>query len=179
MDKTKKQIKPMECPVCHKFYFTKLEEWEIKAGETPNEQFCFRCGWHYDLEQLSDPDLKNQSNEMSLNEYRTWYKQKRKESKKWDYFEEHIPDPIPTKCPICGEYTFKNEQDFDICPICGWENNGFELTPDESTGPYSMTFAERKAWFLEKRKQNPTFKASDNDWADSGKLKEPRKDWDR
>lgn len=81
MDKTKKQIKPMECPVCHKFYFTKLEEWEIEAGETPNEQFCFRCGWHYDLEQLSDPDLKNQSNEMSLNEYRTWYKQKRKESK--------------------------------------------------------------------------------------------------
>lgn len=29
-------------------------------------------------------------------------------------------------CPVCGEYTFKEEGDYDICPVCRWEN---ELEP--------------------------------------------------
>ncbi|MBQ6568800.1 MAG: hypothetical protein IJL87_00935 [Clostridia bacterium] len=25
-------------------------------------------------------------------------------------------------CPVCGKYTFC--EDFDICPFCGWEDDG-------------------------------------------------------
>ncbi len=175
MDKNQKQIKPMDCPVCKRFYFDELNERELESGETPNEQQCTRCGWYYDLEQLADPNLKNQSNKMSLNEYKEWYKQKRKEKRNWTYYIENMPPKKPVKCPVCGEYTFKNKLDYDICPICAWENDGYEETPDERIGDYCLTFNERKAWFAEKRKQNPKFKASDNDWADTGSLKEPRK----
>lgn len=91
MDTKTKQIKPMMCPVCGRFYFDKLNEDELKAGETPNETQCSRCGWYYDLEQTKDPSLKKQSNEMSLREYKEWYRKKIAENPKWDYFEEHMP----------------------------------------------------------------------------------------
>lgn len=29
-------------------------------------------------------------------------------------------------CPVCGKYRFAEEADYDICPVCGWEN---ELEP--------------------------------------------------
>lgn len=35
-----KQLIPMCCPVCDKFYFTKLTKEEITKGETPNQQQC-------------------------------------------------------------------------------------------------------------------------------------------
>ena len=31
------------------------------------------------------------------------------------------------KCPICEQYTFEHENDFDDCPICGWENDGVQM----------------------------------------------------
>ena len=66
MDKNVKQIKPMLCPVCQKFYFTKLDGFDVEQlGLAPNTMQCSRCGWHYDLEQTKDPDLKNGANEMS------------------------------------------------------------------------------------------------------------------
>ena len=30
------------------------------------------------------------------------------------------------KCPVCGKYEFPEENSFDICPICGWENDGVQ-----------------------------------------------------
>ncbi len=158
MDKNLKQIKPMLCPVCGRFYFTELNEYELANGETPNEVQCSRCGWYYDLEQVADPNLKNQSNEMSLNEYKEWYKQKIKEKKNWTYYIENMPPKVPFKCPVCGEYVFKDYQDFTYCPVCGFENNGFDDRPDERIGDYCMTLNERKKWFSEQRKLNPKFK---------------------
>jgi uncharacterized Zn finger protein (UPF0148 family) len=35
------------------------------------------------------------------------------------------------KCPVCGEYTFTGENDFDVCPVCEWENDGVQ-TDDPS-----------------------------------------------
>lgn len=77
MDKNAKQIKPMLCPVCGEFYFTKLDDVDREQlGLTPNTTQCTRCGWFYDLEQVADPNLGNQANEMSLNQYKAWYKGK-------------------------------------------------------------------------------------------------------
>lgn len=31
-----------------------------------------------------------------------------------------------TICPVCEEYSFEYSDDNDICPICGWENDGLQ-----------------------------------------------------
>ena len=154
-----KQLKPMSCPVCDKFYFSELTAEELEDGETPNQQQCSECGWFYDLEQVADPNLKNASNVMSLNEYKEWYKNKIKDNPKWEYYQDFIGDPEPHKCPLCGEYEFKDALCYDICPVCGWEDNGFETDPDYRTHPLQMSFNERKKWFQEQRRLNPKFKA--------------------
>ena len=33
------------------------------------------------------------------------------------------------KCPVCGKYKFEEENDFDICPYCMWENDGLQYDP--------------------------------------------------
>lgn len=158
MDKNLKQIKPMLCPVCHKFFFSELIDVEIEQlGLTPNTCQCRECGWYYDLEQLEDKNLKNQANEMSLNEYKAWYKQKIKENPKWEYYKDFIGDPEPHTCPICGEYEFKDSLCYDICPICGWEDNGSEVESDSETNEPSEEFLDYKKWFEEERKKNPNY----------------------
>ena len=142
MDKHLKQIKPMLCPVCGKFYFSKLSDTDIEQlGMTPNTTQCTRCGWYYDLEQLKDPDLENQSNKMSLNQYKNWYQAKISQDKKWQYYLDFIGKQEPHKCPVCG-----------------WEDTGFEKEPDEKPSPYMMSFNETKAWFKKQREKNPKFR---------------------
>jgi len=35
-------------------------------------------------------------------------------------------------CPVCGKYTFEYAGDFDICPVCNWEDDLCQLeNPDE------------------------------------------------
>lgn len=154
MDKNLKQIKPMECPVCHKFHFTKLYEFDRdELGLTPNTTRCRLCGWYYDLEQLKDPDLEHQANEISLNQYRAWYKEKIKTNKRWEYSREFAGEPEPHKCPVYDEYIFKDTLSADICPICGWEDYGYEANPDYKPWPAIMSFNERKKWFAEQRKK--------------------------
>ncbi len=152
MDKTLKQIKPMLCPVCGKFYFSEFLEENIERGETPNTTQCSRCGWFYDLEQVENPDLENQSNEMSLNQYKVWYKEKIKKNRKWQYYLDFVGEPEPHVCPLCGEYTFKDKLSYDICPICGREDYGLDDEPDESPNEWMMTFNQRKKWLKNKGK---------------------------
>ena len=159
MDKKIMQIEPMLCPVCGKFYFTKLTDEEIEDGETPNETQCSRCGWFYDLEQLENPNLEHESNQMSLNQYKDWYKKKIIENPKWEYYLDFIGKPEKHLCPVCGEYIFKDKLSYDICPVCGWEDYGFENAPNDKPNPSMMSLNERKIWFEEQRKNNPKFKA--------------------
>ncbi len=154
-----KQLKAMSCPVCDNFYFTELTEEELNNGETPNQQQCSMCGWFYDLEQTTNPNLEHKSNEMSLNQYKKWYQNKIIENPNWKYYQDFIGNPEPHKCPVCGEYTFKDTLSYDICPICGWEDYGFEDEPDYKANPSMMSLNERKKWFEEKRKADPKFKA--------------------
>ena len=99
---------PMECPVCGKFYFSELQE-----GDEISCLQCSKCGWRYDFAQTVDPNLKHGNNDYSLAEYRQWYQKKIAENK----------------------YTFKDRDSFDICPVCGWQDDGLmEDEPDKWAG---------------------------------------------
>jgi len=38
------------------------------------------------------------------------------------------------KCPICQEYEFAEENDFDICEVCGWEIDGVQAAKPDYNG---------------------------------------------
>lgn len=51
-------------------------------------------------------------------------------------------------CPVCNRYTFAYEDDYDICPICGWENDSIQnMNPDFKGGANPMSLNEAKAEF--------------------------------
>ena len=56
------------------------------------------------------------------------------------------------KCPVCGEYEFSIDDDFDVCGVCGWENDGLQLDePDYRGGANEMSLNEAKvAWGQQK-----------------------------
>ena len=49
-------------------------------------------------------------------------------------------------CPVCGEHIFEQEDDYDICPVCGWENDDLQRSqPDLSGGPNGMSLNQARA----------------------------------
>ncbi|MBQ9457933.1 MAG: hypothetical protein IJU64_05475 [Bacilli bacterium] len=149
----------MDCPVCGKFHFSELSDvYTEQLGLRPNDVQCRECGWFYDEEQFANPNLEGRSNQLSLSQYREWYAAKIAENPKWEYYVEQAGDPEPHRCPVCGEYEFGDTLSYDICPICGWEDNGFEAAPSEKPGPSMMSFEERKDWFEKERTKNPSFR---------------------
>lgn len=159
-----KKFKPMMCPICDEMYFSEpnKDSYEEELEEYLNgEVQCRHCGWIYDLNQFENPDSHEGFNKLSLNEYKKEYEEKIKENPKYDYFEEHKPSLKPHKCPVCGEYEFKDELSSDICSVCGWEDTGFENVPDEKPSEYMMSFNETLTWFKNKRKLNPKYRWDD------------------
>ncbi len=79
---------------------------------------------------------------MSLNEYRAWYTNKLNENPNFCFFEEIVDSyiPVPHKCPVCGKYEFKDYICHDICPYCGWEDDGSEN--DGEIGANNKTFTD-------------------------------------
>lgn len=50
------------------------------------------------------------------------------------------------KCPVCGKYTFAEEDDHDICDVCWWMNSRYQLNhPDYSGAANKMSLNEAKA----------------------------------
>ena len=116
----------MECPVCGKFYFSELQE-----VDEINHLQCTKCGWRYDYEQTVNPELKSGNNAYSLSEYRIWYQEKISDNKNYDYSDEHCPAKEEHLCPVCGKHKFKDRDSFDVCPVCGWQDDGLmEEEPD-------------------------------------------------
>lgn len=37
-------------------------------------------------------------------------------------------------CPICGKFIFETYSDCDICPVCGWENDGLQASNHNYAG---------------------------------------------
>ena len=49
------------------------------------------------------------------------------------------------KCPVCGKYEFNDLNDFDICPVCGWENDVIQLEdPDYDGGANHISLNEAR-----------------------------------
>ena len=38
------------------------------------------------------------------------------------------------RCPVCSRYVFEREDDFDVCEICEWENDGVQLDDPDYPG---------------------------------------------
>lgn len=56
------------------------------------------------------------------------------------------------KCPVCGKYKFEEENDFDICPYCMWENDGVQYDdPDYAGGANQMSLNEARKAYKEGR----------------------------
>lgn len=51
-------------------------------------------------------------------------------------------------CPVCGKYTFEDAGGYDICPICGWEDDPVQYDyPDEDNCSNKMSLNDaRKIW---------------------------------
>ena len=51
-------------------------------------------------------------------------------------------------CPVCGKYTFEKVGDFDICEVCGWQDDLVQLDdPDEEDCANHMSLNQAKeAW---------------------------------
>ena len=160
-----KRFKPMLCPICGGMYFSEPPEAEdLKEREEDiaaylnGEVQCRHCGWIYDLDQAENPNSTDGYNNLSLNDYKKEYCEKIKQNPDYDYFEENRQPPEPRKCPVCGEYEFADESSFDICPICGWEDDGIsEDFPDEFS-PFGMTLNQWREWFKNKRKADPKYR---------------------
>ena len=150
------KIKRTICPVCGEFEFvppTKdlpfLEEM-FKNGQIN----CSVCGWIYDEEQNKNYDLKVGFNKMSVNEYKKIFLEKREKDPNYNYSDENAPDPVPHKCPICGEYEFEDENSYDICPVCGWNDDGWLDEP--MANRYNAEESIKR--FKQKRKKDPNYR---------------------
>ena len=49
-------------------------------------------------------------------------------------------------CPVCGKYEFEEEDWYEVCPICGWEDDSLQRDdPDYSGGANDMSLNEYRA----------------------------------
>lgn len=154
------QIEKRMCPVCGKFEFEPLTWEDIYCGVTPTDVYCISCGWRYSPEQEKYPQMANGANEMSLNEYRAWYEKKISDNPDYDYFEETTDNYVPTphRCPVCNKYQFEDIACYDICPFCGWEDDGVQLNdPDYGGGANELSLNQYRNQYNQKIKDKPSY----------------------
>lgn len=52
-------------------------------------------------------------------------------------------------CPVCGKYEFQTYDWYEICHVCGWEDNAMQNEdPDCAAGPNKMSLNEYKKIYL-------------------------------
>ena len=53
------------------------------------------------------------------------------------------------KCPICGQYEFEEENNFEGCDVCHWQNDGVQMDdPDYWGGANDLSLNDYKAQWL-------------------------------
>lgn len=127
----KSKFKEMECPVCHQFYFSPLTDDDVHYGMAMQ---CTQCGWKYDLAQVKDPNLVDVENGMSLAEYKKRYHKLKEKNPDYNFLDASYV-PQPHICPVCEKHMFPEDSSFEICPECGWEDDGLmEHHPNDFAG---------------------------------------------
>ena len=69
--------------------------------------------------------------------------------------DKNIKQTKPTLCPICGEHEFSEVFSYEICPVCGWEDDGIF---DGVGSANNMTLEEYKEMFMKKREADPSYR---------------------
>ena len=55
------------------------------------------------------------------------------------------------KCGCCGNYSLPYDSHYEICDICGWQQDRtFEEKPDSAGGANELSLNEYKKWYLKK-----------------------------
>ena len=56
-------------------------------------------------------------------------------------------------CPVCGKHKFKEQNSYEICPICNWEDDGVQVDdPDYAGGANQMSLNQARQAYKEDRK---------------------------
>ena len=55
------------------------------------------------------------------------------------------------KCPVCGKFFFEEEDDFDICDVCYWENDAYQIRHPDRSGANRMSLNEARKAYREER----------------------------
>ena len=154
------RFKEMVCPVCGKTDF------DLPKGSGKENKLryygqgrivCYYCGWIYDANQAANPESKRGQNELSVVEMREDYQARiAKEPNYYWFSTKRIPWESHV-CPVCREHRFPNEPSFDICPVCGWQDDGMEANP-EMESAIGLTYPDAVKEFKEKRTKNPYYR---------------------
>lgn len=57
------------------------------------------------------------------------------------------------KCPVCGKFEFSDFDSYEICYICGWEDDDLQLhEPDYGGGANELSLNEYKKQWEEQNK---------------------------
>jgi len=49
------------------------------------------------------------------------------------------------KCPVCEKHDFEESGDYDICPVCNWENDDIQADdPDFGGGANEMSLNQAR-----------------------------------
>ena len=58
------------------------------------------------------------------------------------------------KCPVCGQYEFEGDNDFDSCDVCHWQNDGVQFDdPDYWGGANDLSLNDYRAEWESKKKK--------------------------
>lgn len=109
----------IDCPICGKFHFSKSSAEEIELGI--KEYTCYACGWVYDGSGIDDDSYCGKNNK-SIKEYKNLYKKQIVKDKDFNFLKSNHKKE-PHFCPVCGKHEFKDRNSFEICPVCGWQDD--------------------------------------------------------
>lgn len=68
-------------------------------------------------------------------------------------------------CPVCGRFEFEEKRSYEICPYCGWENDGYT----EAGGANDISLADYKTKYMDIISKNPSYMWDDEVEADEDK----------
>ncbi len=76
-----------------------------------------------------------------------------------DYFQKTADveiDPKPHPCPVCEQVIFEEGGSYDICEVCGWEDDPVqEAEPELATGANHMSLTKARQHWTEHGKPIP------------------------